>query len=328
MSHKISIIVPVYNVQKYLDKCIQSIINQTYKNIEIILVNDGSTDNSGVICEKYADIDSRIIYINKQNGGLSSARNAGLDVCSGDYIGFVDSDDYIDSSMYEKMLSFMISEGCDIVECGVNYCTDTEVDYFRIQNNEVVSGKDALKRHLDITSKLLLPRTAVWSKLYKRKFWSEDRFPLGHVHEDYLLTCKDLYIAEKVGLLKEGLYFHLTTNKNSIVNSKFSNRDLYKEKQMSYRIDFLKENNEVELLEYARASYYNNLITTIWKCQENSMPEAYHYINIFREEISYVLKSLLSIRKKLEVLLIVSFPSFYFFIRQYYNRYKFNSNKK
>ena len=322
MSHKISIIVPVYNVQKYLDKCIQSIINQTYKNIEIILVNDGSTDNSGIICEKYADIDSRIIYINKQNGGLSSARNSGLDVCCGDYIGFVDSDDYIDPSMYEKMFSFMINEDCDIVECGVNYCTDTEVEYFRIQDNEVVSGKEALKRHLDITSKLLLPRTAVWSKLYKRRFWSENRFPLGHVHEDYLLTCKDLYIAEKVGLLKEGLYFHLTTNKDSIVNTKFSERDLYKERQMAYRIDFLNENRELELLEYAKAAYYNNLITTIWKCDENDMPQKNHYINIIRRELNNILNSLLPIEKKIEIILIAIFPSCYLVLRHYYNKFK------
>lgn len=322
MSHKISIIVPVYNVQKYLDKCIQSIINQTYKNIEIILVNDGSTDNSGIICEKYADIDSRIIYINKQNSGLSSARNAGLDVCSGDYIGFVDSDDFIDSTMYEKMFSFMINENCDIVECGVNYCTDTEVEYFRIQNNEVLSGKDALKRHLDITSNLLLPRTAVWSKLYKRRFWSENRFPLGHVHEDYLLTCKDLYIAEKVGLLKEGLYFHLTTNKDSIVNSKFSERDLYKERQMAYRIDFLKENQELELLKYAKAAYYNNLVTTIWKCKENNMLHKDKYIHIIRRELNDVLSSILPIRKKIEILLITSLPSCYFLLRNCYNTLK------
>ena len=93
---KISIIVPIYNVEKYLERCINSLINQTYKNIEIILVNDGSTDNSLIICEKYKNIDSRIILVNKENGGLSDARNVGIDNSSGNYITFIDSDDYID----------------------------------------------------------------------------------------------------------------------------------------------------------------------------------------------------------------------------------------
>lgn len=99
----ISVIVPVYNVEKYLHKCINSILNQTYKNLEIILIDDGSTDNSGKICDEYALKDNRIKVIHKENGGLSSARNAGLDICSGDYIGFVDSDDYIAEDMYEYL---------------------------------------------------------------------------------------------------------------------------------------------------------------------------------------------------------------------------------
>ena len=99
----ISIIVPIYNVELYLEKCIESIINQTYKDIEVILINDGSTDKSGIICDKYAKIDDRIIVLHKENGGVSSARNKGLDIAKGDYIAFVDPDDYIEPNMYEEM---------------------------------------------------------------------------------------------------------------------------------------------------------------------------------------------------------------------------------
>ena len=115
----ISIIVPIYNVEKYLVKSVNSIINQTYKNLEIILVNDGSTDTCGDICEKFKNIDRRIIVIHKKNGGLSDARNAGLQVAKGDYIGFVDSDDWIEKNMYQELLNISLKENSDIVSCGV-----------------------------------------------------------------------------------------------------------------------------------------------------------------------------------------------------------------
>ena len=106
----ISVIVPIYNVEKYLIKCIESIINQTYKDLEIILVDDGSTDSSGKICDEFATKDNRIKVIHKKNGGLSSARNIGLDICKGNYISFIDSDDYIELDMYEKMIKIIVKK--------------------------------------------------------------------------------------------------------------------------------------------------------------------------------------------------------------------------
>ena len=110
MKELVSIIIPIYNVEKYLTKCIESVINQTYKNLEIILVNDGSTDNSKEIIDKYSLIDSRIKVINKKNGGLSEARNAGIEIAKGDYIGFLDSDDWIELNMYEKLYKYIKQE--------------------------------------------------------------------------------------------------------------------------------------------------------------------------------------------------------------------------
>lgn len=117
MSAKISIIVPVYNIEKYIVRCIESILNQTYSNLEIILVDDGSTDSSGGICDEYAKKDDRIVVIHKVNGGLSDARNAGLKVVTGDYIGYVDGDDWIDSTMYEDMLSVMEAKDIKLSIC-------------------------------------------------------------------------------------------------------------------------------------------------------------------------------------------------------------------
>lgn len=118
MNTLISVIVPVYNVEQYLDKCVESIVNQTYKNLEIILVDDSSPDNSALICDKWAKRDKRIIVIHKENGGVSSARNAGLDIASGEFIGFVDSDDYIESDMYEKLIEAIEKYDSDVAVCG------------------------------------------------------------------------------------------------------------------------------------------------------------------------------------------------------------------
>ena len=116
---KISIIVPVYNVEKYLKTCLDSIINQTYQNLEIILVDDGSTDNSGEICEEYRKTDSRIILIHKENEGLSMARNFGLDIASGDYISFVDSDDFIARNMMEALYNRLLETQSDMAICSI-----------------------------------------------------------------------------------------------------------------------------------------------------------------------------------------------------------------
>ena len=114
----ISVIVPIYNTEKYLKKCLDSIINQTYKNLQIILIDDGSGDNSGEICDEYATKDSRIQVIHKQNAGVTAARNDGLDMATGDYIGFVDSDDWIEPNMYEEMMANLIKTGADFVHTG------------------------------------------------------------------------------------------------------------------------------------------------------------------------------------------------------------------
>ena len=126
-SSKISVIIPVYNVEEYLDKCVTSVLNQTYKNLEIILVDDGSPDNCPKMCDEWAKKDKRIKVVHKKNGGLSDARNSGIEVCTGEYIGFVDSDDYIDKQMYKELLKRIESTNSDMVMCGINCVNDGKV---------------------------------------------------------------------------------------------------------------------------------------------------------------------------------------------------------
>ena len=126
MEKTISVIVPIYNVEKYLDRCLKSIINQTYKNLEIILIDDGSPDNCGTICDEYAKKDNRIKVVHKDNGGLVKARNTGLDIATGEYISFIDPDDWIELNMYEEMIKIADETNTDIVRCGYYRDNDKE----------------------------------------------------------------------------------------------------------------------------------------------------------------------------------------------------------
>lgn len=218
MNEKISVIVPIYNVEKYLDKCIESITNQTYKNLEIILVNDGSTDNCGNICDRYAEIDSRIKVIHKENGGLSDARNTGLEISTGDIISFVDSDDYIDSEMYQIMVDKLIELNADIIECNINYVFEKEIIEKNILiQKELYENKEAMKE-------LILERTfhqTVWNKLYKRECINKIYFEVGKTNEDEFWTYQVFGNANKIAIINNPLYFYVQ-RQGSIMNSEYS----------------------------------------------------------------------------------------------------------
>lgn len=163
----ISVIVPVYNVELYLEQCLNSIINQTYKNLEIILVNDGSTDNSGVICDLYANIDNRIIVIHKDNGGVSSARNAGLNVAKGNFIGFVDPDDWIADDMYEKLYLNIQNFNANISVCKFRKVMNRENIFEKNSNSEVLVLNPADSMHFMLAF-IEGYGCAVWNKLYRK----------------------------------------------------------------------------------------------------------------------------------------------------------------
>lgn len=317
----LTVIVPVYNVSKYLEKCVASIISQTYSNLEIILVDDGSTDGSGELCDELSKKDKRILVIHKRNGGLSSARNAGLEIAKGDFIGFVDSDDWIEPTMYEEMHALMVNENCDLVECAVNLVNDYGTKTVKETPSEVISGKTALSHHLDEFIGYSMPRPAVWSKLYRRSFWIENRFPEGQIHEDYFLTCKSLYEAKTVGLVHKGLYNHLVSNPTSIMNSKFGRKDLYKVNQYKYRVDYLLEKNEMELAQKAQVRYYCFLLTVCLKCHNHKLFDDENvYLEIFKRDKAIISELHIPMKRRFELLMIRISPSFYYFLRNRFNR--------
>ncbi len=215
----ISIIVPVYNTEQYLDKCVDSIVNQTYTNLEIILIDDGSPDNCGDICDEWAKKDSRIKVIHKPNGGLSSARNAGLDNSTGEYIGFIDSDDVIEPEMYEKMLKNIQNTHADVCMCGCKIIN--EQGELLLENN--FSNK--VYNIDEIIEEIILPlKTAVWDKLYKKELIGLIRFLQGRIHGEDLLFTLNLLANDLSISAISGAYYRYIKHPSSITTSKFSNR--------------------------------------------------------------------------------------------------------
>ena len=211
MTEKITVIVPVYNVEHYLDKCLDSVIKQTYKNIEIIVVNDGSTDNSGEICQEYAQKDNRIVYIEKENGGLSDARNAGLDQMTGSYVTFVDSDDWIEQDYVETLYQKITEYQADIA-IGNYYSFDEERSVFLFhilgdsyyeKAHDNVSIFENLYENQEMRSFALI---SAWGKLYKARLFEQLRFDIGKLGEDGYLNQKVYLLSEKVIYINQGLY--------------------------------------------------------------------------------------------------------------------------
>ena len=213
MSKKISVIVPIYNVEQYLDKCIESLVNQTYRNLEIILVDDGTKDKSGEIADLWATQDDRIRVIHKKNGGLSDARNAGMKIATGEYIAFVDSDDYINIKMYEKMMNIFFKENVDIVECEVNYVYENKIVYGKNSQQVKIFKQDEALKELILEQNL---HQTVWNKLYKKECISNIFFEVGKINEDEFWTYKIFLNAQGIAKLNDNLYFYLQRS-NSIM---------------------------------------------------------------------------------------------------------------
>ena len=183
---KITIVVPVYKVEKYLRRCIESILQQTYKNIEIILVDDGSPDNCGKICDEYKEKDNRIIVIHKENGGLSDARNAGIDIATGKYIAFIDSDDYVANNFISSLYDVCIKNECEIAQCKFKRVTeDYKEEQKEISETTILDGKSAIK---EIYGQNDVYTIVAWNKLYLKNLFNDIRYTVGKIHEDESTT--------------------------------------------------------------------------------------------------------------------------------------------
>lgn len=252
----ISVIVPVYKVEKYLEKCIESVLKQTYTNLQIILVDDGSPDNCGKICDEYAKKDSRIEVIHKANGGLSDARNVGISKAKGRYIGFVDSDDYIKEDMYEILLNLIKKYDADVSICNL---------YDVIDGNECIRNKENGIREysrLDILKEVLLDKNIqsyAWNKLYEKELFDEIKYPIGKKYEDIGTTFYLFEKCNKIVVTSEPEYYYLK-RADSLVNNVTESTILDYTEIIIQRYLYIKQNIK-ELRKYNNYYLAKTLIT-------------------------------------------------------------------
>lgn len=249
----ISVIVPVYKVEEYLDRCVRSILAQTYRNLEVLLVDDGSPDRCGAICDAFAAQDERVKVIHKVNGGLSDARNVAIDVAKGDYLGFVDSDDFIHPKMYESLLNAILESNASISACFYRSFKPGEDCFTNDEHPEtiVLGQKEALAHFYSFNC---VNFTLVWNKLYEKSLFEGIRYPKGKTREDEFTTYKLVYKAHKLVFLKDHLYFYLQRPGSIMREKSFANElnyaDAQEERQVFFREHGMADLHQKALLKY------------------------------------------------------------------------------
>lgn len=253
MNALVSVIIPVYRVERWLRKCIESVCGQTYTNLEILLIDDGSPDRCPEICEEYAGRDPRIRVVHQINGGLSAARNAGLDMARGDYIVFIDSDDWIDRQMIERLYWYVEQEQADLavgrillVDENGELCKWKESSPCKEEGCEIVTGPEALQglTEMDIAWSI------VCNKLFRRSLWEGYRFPTGMTHEDEYVIHRILYRCTTIVCIAEATYYYVQ-RKDSIMADITIKKRMDRMKALIERLSFFEE-KELENLLFAQ----------------------------------------------------------------------------
>lgn len=242
----ISVIVPVYDVEKYLSKCLDSLLAQTWRNLEIIVVNDGSPDGSWDIMQDYAARDSRIRLRRQKNGGLSAARNAGLELARGEWIGFMDSDDYAAPEMYERLYRAAAEQGAQMAVCSFTYVTPDGKPIPRtspITKNEVLSGMQMMERLAGPQNWYYI---TAWNRLYQKKLFDAVRFPVGKLHEDEYTAHLFYWQCERVAIVKEAMYYYVQQD-GSIMHTESVRNRVDGANGMMERADFALEHEVCSL---------------------------------------------------------------------------------
>ena len=305
-SELISIIVPVYNVEMFLKKCVESIINQTYRNLDIILVDDGSTDSSGRLCDAWKALDNRITVIHKPNGGLSDARNAGLSVADGKYCAFIDSDDFISSDTVERLHSAMQEYNCQIAVCNMVriYEDETTESFYRpVEKLTVLAGQQRFET---------LKQPSVCNKLFRSELLKGVQFPKGKFYEDTFVYHVLAYRAKKIALTGHDGYYYLSRKESILGQHQYTDRYFDFVEAVYTRMAFLLEHDVPKYGEEACLSLYAAVANSekwITKTEQNSrnfaqMHEWYHIA--YRKLLK---SSQIGIKQKIRAILLRYLPS-------------------
>ena len=308
MNELISIIVPVYNVEKYLNKCVDSILAQTYTNIEVILVDDGATDTSGSICDTYKK-DSRVKVVHKENGGLSDARNAGIEASTGEYLVFIDSDDFIDSKMIETLYNAIVTTNSDISICDFVFYSENEKKYNKYSKTSfIIEGEEKFKylyNEFDVVS------IVQWNKIYRKSIFKDIKYPYQKINEDEFVIANEFYNARKISYILKPLYFY-RQREDSIMGT-FNVKRFNAIEAYENRINFYEEK---KLYKYKLKTMIDqlNLLTRLFEmCAKTSFSkEENKYINkiikIVRKNTKKLVWKKVDVKTRLKALLFVISP--------------------
>lgn len=316
----VSVIVPVYNVDRYLHRCIDSIIAQDYENLEIILVDDGSTDSSPVICDDYASKDSRIKVYHRENRGVSSARNFGVEASNGKYVSFIDSDDYIASNFISTLYGKIIEYAADISVCSYYEFTDNKIkdtSFNSLKKDLVLTNLEAMR---DIFTLPNYTKVVPWNKLYKKEIFQNNSviYPINRRHEDDATTYKLYYYSNKIVYCNIPLYYYYQSS-TSFMGQKYHAQRLDILLALKETEEFVKENNidlnqEVKFNELLRLlTVLNSMVDT--KCIDKKVFEDIRTI-IKKDKEVYLKNPYLDAKHKVAVKSLIFSRKLYIIIRK------------
>lgn len=315
----ISIIVPVYNVENYLSKCVKSLLNQTYSKYEIILIDDGSSDESGKLCDWWAEKSKIIKVFHKKNGGLSSARNFGIDKSTGKYLSFIDSDDYVEPNFLDALYNNMKKYNSNISICS---------NYYTYKNKDIKRKNHGLELKLDFYDAFVNMNRgcdfdmAIWNKLYKRELFDQIRFPIDKLSEDYFVMCKLFYFGKSISFTPLHLYHYVQRN-NSITHSKKINHDFleaaFKQLKFVNEVEPLLKKEAIIAICSSYLTVYDFYLKEKQKPTKDFLEEA---INFILENKSIIKNSDISVKKMLQFKLFVRNRFLYNIIFKIYRKVK------
>lgn len=303
---KISVVVPVYKVEEYLDTCINSIITQTFRDLEIILVDDGSPDRCGEICEEYAKKDTRIKVIHKANGGLSDARNVGFEASSGEFISFIDSDDYIHPTMLQKLYEVCRKNNLKMAGCDFQYIFDNSDTVISGSTGitEVLSAEEFFLRIID-THKFL--EMTAWNKLYHRSLFANGvRYPKGKLFEDQGTTYRFVFQNEKIAHVSEPLYSYRKQRAGAITSQNYSLREKDRIEMTSHMVEYVKKyhpNIVTEVITYKVINCNLGILNTMIKAGAKDKEMISELKKDTLKNMTYVIKSNVTGVKKIQIVI-------------------------
>ena len=279
MNNHVSVVVPVYNVEKYIISCIRSIQEQTYEDLEIIIVDDGSTDSSGKLADKIAEDDSRITVVHEKNGGLSAARNMGLNKATGEYITFIDSDDMVAPEFIFSLLSAARNGKADVSVCDYRVIDD---GCNKVAGEGNGSESPAVNSYsaAECLKHMYHPETSgmsftTWAKLYRKKLFTDNdmEFPVGRIHEDTFTTYRLIYFANRIEYVQSQMYCYRKRS-GSIMHLRFDTRHLELKDATREQCDFFADRNEKELYSLAVNNHIRSMFTLlVWMRENTDSPE-------------------------------------------------------